>query len=289
MANWNEIYTDDGHWCCKVPSNSIYYSHTERLSEIESTVRNMSSDSLFGCNKNRYSSTSYSYKNTKEVEELRLTFYPKYDRFGIDTFSGHVCFNMNYNKKEKAFYCKFDDSSSVANAKNYIKENFKWANETVIPANELLDKIPEFVKNILLEYQECFLKYYKEYQNNNNEFMLEYMDTITELTDKAKESGLNLSIKETGDKGYQLILMVDGNDNSKLIFYTEPCNLYSSRGSLDYMLKFCGIYSHAYLSGIPEMFKFIDNVIDCWNIASVHLDKYRVLFVESLASQDEEN
>ena len=282
MANWLDIYTEDGHWCCKVPTNSIYHSRPERLSEIEPAVRNMSGDSLFGNDKVRYSSTSYSYKNTKLVEELQLTFYPKYERFNIDTYGGHISVELNYDKKTKEFHCKLSECTSIAESGKYIKENFKWANETVIPASEILDNMPGFITNLLLEYQECFLQYYKKYQNNNNEFMLEYMDKITELTEKSQESGLKLTVNETGDKGYQLTLMGANDDSSKLVFYTEPCKLYTARGLLDYMMKFCKIYSTVQLAGIPEMFKMIDNIIDCWNIATEHLDRFRVLFNDSL-------
>lgn len=258
---WKEIYTDDGHWCCKVPSNSIYYDRSESLTNICKAVSTRGNTGLFGDTND--SRICFSYKNTKEVEELKLTFYPKFDRFGIETFGGHISLDMDYRKKDRVFDCRLNMQLEIAKSKDYLNDNLKWMKPSTVPAEEILPDMSGFVMKVLDDFQDCFLKYYHEYKNNNNEFLLEYMDWFTKIEQKAVSCGLQLTFKETDTYGYEITLSGKG-DYNRLTYTTEPCRLKDIEGQLRYLVLFCG-GGTGVMKDIPSIFEHVDTVLDCYS------------------------
>jgi len=275
---WKEIYTDDGHWCCKVPSNSIYYGAPERLTGIRKALRERGNTDMFN---DADGGICFSYKNVKETEELEMTFYPKFHQYGIDTYGGHISLAMNYRKKDRVFDCRLAVSLGIAKSKDYLGDNLKWTKWSAIPAEEIFPDMPGFVMKVLDDFRDCFLLYYREYRNSNNEFLLEYTDRFTELERKAENCGLLLQMKETDNHGYEITLHGDGNYNY-LVYTTEPCRLNDLSGKLEHFVKFCGIDS-GHMKDIPTMFEHIDTVLDYYGsvmaATAPYLDRLKKGFV----------
>ena len=268
---WKTIYnTGSPVFIAKVPSTSIYYSNPERLTNIGEAISTRGNDGLFGDTDD--SRICCSYKNTKEVEELKLTFYPKFSRFGIETFGGHISLGMDYRKKDRVFDCKLNTSLGIAKSEDYLKDNLKWMKPSAIPAEEILPDMAGFVMKVLDDFQTCFLKYYQEYKNGNNEFLLEYMDRFTRLEQKAVSCGLRLAFIETDTRGYEITLRGEGDYNC-LTYTTEPCRLKDMNGQLRHLVAFCGV-NIGYMKDIPSIFEHVDTVLDCYSSVGKTLEPY---------------
>lgn len=280
---WKEIYTGDNCWCCKVPSNSIYYNSPEKLTNICKAFSTRGNNGLFGDTND--SRICFSYRNTKEVEELKLTFYPKFHRFSINTYGGNISLDMDYRKKDRVFDCKLNTSLGIAKSEDYFKDNLKWMKPSAVPAEELLPDMSGFVMKVLDDFQDCFLKYYQEYKNGNTEFLLEYTDWFTKLEQKAVSCGLQLAMEETDTYGYEITLSGEGNYNY-LTYTTEPCRLKDLNGPLQHLVKFCGIGS-GYMKDISAVFEHINTVLDCYSSAGKALEPYLDNLKKGFVQQDD--
>lgn len=273
MAKWKEIYAhvnqsyggkleERDMYLCKVPTNSIFYFNDLLKKLCEETYRLEHVGHGFIWN-------HPDYKNTSEVEELKIKFTSDFGKIINLREAGGLNILLEVNKVTKYVKSTIVPKTYSIELDNYIKENLSVELERTMQATNFVHEdgteFRRYISKVIESANECVVQFYHKYTNKVTEFEINYMDVMDNTRQHLEECGLQWIVGDTEKHGKSLEIGID--NNSTMEIKTDPCKISSHSGLVRNILNLImgkAVSGDILFNSTDDMFKFINTFADMY-------------------------
>lgn len=273
MAKWEEIYAhvnqsytgkleERDMYLCKVPSNSIFYFNDllKKLCEEHYGHEHVGHGFIWN---------SSDYKNSSEVEELKIKFTSDFRKIINLHEAGGLDILLEVNKVTKYVKSTIVPKTYSIDLDNYIKENLSVELERTMQATNFVHEdgteFRRYIGKVIESANECVVKFYHMYTNKVTEFEINYMDVMDNTRQHLEECGLQWIVGDTEKHGKCLEIGID--NTSTMEIKTDPCKISSHSGLMRNILNLImgkAVSGDVLFNNADDMFKFINTFADMY-------------------------
>lgn len=273
MAKWKEIYASVKQsyagkieermtYLCKVPSNSIFYFNDllKKLCEEHYGHGRVGQGFIWN---------SSDYKNSSEVEELKIKFTGNFGKIINLCEAGGLNILLEVNKVTKYVKSTIVPKTYSIELDNYIKENLSVELERMMQATNFVHEdgteFRRYIGKVIESANECVVQFYHKYTNKVTEFEINYMDVMDNTRQHLEECGLQWIVGDTEKHGKCLEIGID--NTSTMEIKTDPCKISSHTGRMRDILNLImgkAVSGDVLFNSADDMFKFINTFADMY-------------------------